>query len=34
MIALYPDCEEGAMPPFGELHSHRVFADEKPGLDC
>ena len=28
MMALYPDCEEGAMPPFGELYSHRVFADE------
>lgn len=27
-IALCPDCEEGAMPPFGELYSHRVFADE------
>jgi Ala-tRNA(Pro) deacylase len=27
MIAFYPDCEEGAMPPFGELYAHRVFAD-------
>ncbi len=25
---LYPDCEEGAMPPFGELYLQRVFVDE------
>jgi Ala-tRNA(Pro) deacylase len=24
---LYPDCEEGAMPPFGELYLQRVFVD-------
>jgi Ala-tRNA(Pro) deacylase len=24
---LYPDCEEGAMPPFGDLYGQRVFAD-------
>jgi Ala-tRNA(Pro) deacylase len=28
MTALYPDCEEGAMPPFGELYVQRVFADQ------
>ena len=28
MIALYQDCEEGAIPPFGVLYSHRVFTDE------
>jgi Ala-tRNA(Pro) deacylase len=27
MIALYADCEEGAMPPFGELYLQRVFTD-------
>jgi Ala-tRNA(Pro) deacylase len=25
--ALYPDCELGAMPPFGPLYGHRVFVD-------
>lgn len=25
--ALYPDCEPGAMPPFGNLYKQRVFAD-------
>jgi Ala-tRNA(Pro) deacylase len=24
---LYPDCEEGAMPPFGDLYHQRVFAE-------
>ncbi len=24
---LYPDCEVGAMPPFGPLYGHRVFVD-------
>lgn len=24
---LYPDCEPGAMPPFGELYLQRVFVD-------
>jgi Ala-tRNA(Pro) deacylase len=24
---LYPDCEEGAMPPFGDLYQQRVFAE-------
>lgn len=28
MRALYPDCEEGAMPPFGDLYVQRVFMDE------
>jgi Ala-tRNA(Pro) deacylase len=28
MIRLYPDCEEGAMPPFGDLYLQRVFTDE------
>jgi Ala-tRNA(Pro) deacylase len=28
MLTLYPDCEEGAMPPFGDLYVQRVFADE------
>ena len=27
MITLYPDCEEGAMPPFGDLYLQRVFVD-------
>lgn len=26
--ALYPDCERGAMPPFGPLYGQRVFVDE------
>jgi Ala-tRNA(Pro) deacylase len=25
---LYPDCEEGAMPPFGDLYLQRVFVEE------
>ena len=25
---LYPDCERGAMPPFGPLYHQRVFVDE------
>src|SRR5215470_7513601 len=25
---LYPDCEEGAMPPFGSLYLQRVFVEE------
>ena len=25
---LYPDCEEGAMPPFGELYLQRVFVED------
>jgi Ala-tRNA(Pro) deacylase len=25
---LYPDCEEGAMPPFGALYLQRVFVEE------
>ena len=25
---LYPDCEHGAMPPFGPLYKQRVFVDE------
>src|SRR5262245_58019586 len=28
ITALYPDCEEGAMPPFGTLYLQRVFVDE------
>ena len=28
LIALYPDCEEGAMPPFGDLYLQRVFVDQ------
>jgi Ala-tRNA(Pro) deacylase len=28
MVTLYPDCEEGAMPPFGALYLQRVFADQ------
>jgi Ala-tRNA(Pro) deacylase len=26
---LYPDCERGAMPPFGPLYKQRVFVDER-----
>lgn len=26
--SLFPDCEVGAMPPFGSLYSMRVYADE------
>ena len=25
---LYPDCDLGAMPPFGNLYGHRTFVDE------
>jgi Ala-tRNA(Pro) deacylase len=28
LIGLYPDCEEGAMPPFGDLYLQRVFVDQ------
>jgi Ala-tRNA(Pro) deacylase len=28
LTALYPDCEEGAMPPFGDLYLQRVFVDQ------
>jgi Ala-tRNA(Pro) deacylase len=28
LTGLYPDCEEGAMPPFGDLYVQRVFTDE------
>jgi Ala-tRNA(Pro) deacylase len=27
LAALYPDCEPGAMPPFGALYRQRVFVD-------
>jgi len=27
LLAIYPDCEEGAMPPFGDLYLQRVFVD-------
>lgn len=26
---LYPDCEPGAMPPFGRLYGHTTFVDER-----
>jgi Ala-tRNA(Pro) deacylase len=26
---LYPDCERGAMPPFGPLYKQRVFVDKR-----
>jgi Ala-tRNA(Pro) deacylase len=26
---LYPNCEPGAMPPFGNLYGHRVYVDER-----
>ena len=26
---LYPDCERGAMPPFGPLYNQRVFVDQQ-----
>ena len=29
MAALYPDCEVGAMPPFGAIYGHRVFVDRQ-----
>ena len=28
ITALYPDCEEGAMPPFGALYLQRVFVEQ------
>ena len=28
LLAIYPDCEEGAMPPFGVLYVQRVFVDQ------
>jgi Ala-tRNA(Pro) deacylase len=28
LTPLYPDCELGAMPPFGPLYGQRVFADK------
>ena len=28
MTTLYPDCEEGAMPPFGDLYLQKVFVDQ------
>jgi len=28
LAALYPDCEEGAMPPFGGLYLQRVFVEK------
>ena len=27
IAALYPECEVGAMPPFGAVYGHRVFVD-------
>ena len=30
---MFPDCEPGAMPPFGNLYSMRVFVDELLALD-
>lgn len=30
---LFPDCDTGAMPPFGNLYGMRVFADETLSLD-
>jgi Ala-tRNA(Pro) deacylase len=27
MVEFYPECEPGAMPPFGPLYGQRVFAD-------
>ncbi len=27
IAGLYPDCEVGAMPPFGSVYGHRVFVD-------
>lgn len=27
IVQLYPECEPGAMPPFGPLYGQRVFAD-------
>jgi Ala-tRNA(Pro) deacylase len=31
--AMFPDCEPGAMPPFGNLYDMRVFVDEMLALD-
>jgi Ala-tRNA(Pro) deacylase len=31
--AMFPDCEPGAMPPFGNLYAMRVFVDELLALD-
>ena len=28
-VRLYPDCEPGAMPPFGALYHQRVFVDHR-----
>jgi Ala-tRNA(Pro) deacylase len=28
LVRLYPDCEPGAMPPFGPLYFQRVFVDK------
>jgi Ala-tRNA(Pro) deacylase len=30
---LYPDCDTGAMPPFGQLYGQRVFVDETLAAD-
>jgi Ala-tRNA(Pro) deacylase len=30
---LYPECERGAMPPFGPLYKQRVFVDEHLAAD-
>jgi Ala-tRNA(Pro) deacylase len=30
---LYPDCERGAMPPFGPLYKQRLFVDESLAAD-
>jgi len=30
---LFPDCELGAMPPFGSLYNLRVFVDESLAAD-
>jgi Ala-tRNA(Pro) deacylase len=32
-VSLYPDCEAGAMPPFGPLFSQRVFVDRSLASD-
>ena len=31
--SMFPDCETGAMPPFGNLYGMAVFADEKLAKD-
>jgi Ala-tRNA(Pro) deacylase len=33
IVRLYPDCEAGAMPPFGPLYGHRVFVDSSLAAD-